>query len=302
VQAVGTAPMLRGRVVRLNGKPVERVPHSHDVAWAVRGDRGLTYAEELPAGSRLVAGDWWPRDYDGPPLISFVDEIAEGLGLKIGDSVTVNVLGRDITATIANLRSVDWRSLQINFAMVFSPNALKAAPHMQLVTVAADAAAELPLLKALTAEFPTVTAIRIKDALEAVDQLVEKLIIGVRAASAITFITGIIVLAGALAAGLSGRLYDAAVLKTLGATRAQLIGAFSVEFALLGLIAASFAVLAGTVAAWAIVRFLMEMSWTYSPAVALLTAAGAVIAAVAAGLLATWRALEAKPARLLRTE
>ncbi len=234
--------------------------------------------------------------------MSLVDDIAEGLDLEIGDTVTVNVLGREITARIANLRSVEFRTLQINFALVFSPNALRGAPHMQIVTVAADADAELPMLRALTAAFPTVTAIRIKDALAAVDELVEKLIVGVRAASAITFLTGIIVLAGALAAGLSGRLYDAAVLKTLGATRPQLIGAFSIEYALLGLIAAVFAVLAGTVASWAIVKFLMEMSWTYSPAVALLTAAGAVIAAVAAGLLATWRALEAKPARLLRTE
>lgn len=302
VEAVDTAPMLRGRVKLLNGRPVDEARPDPEVAWAVRGDRGLTYADELPAGSRLVAGRWWPRNYDGPPLVSFVDEVAEGLGLNIGDTVTVNVLGRDITAEIANLRHVDWRSLQINFAMVFSPNTLRAAPHAHIVTAAAAEETESAMLAAMSEAFPTVTAVRVRDALEAVNELVGKLIVGVRAASAVTFITGIVVLAGALAAGLAGRLYDAAVLKTLGATRPQLMGAFAIEYALLGLTAAAFATIAGTAAAWAIVRFLIEMPWTFSPATAVATAAAAMAATVVVGLLTTWRALDAKPARLLRTE
>jgi putative ABC transport system permease protein len=302
LQAVETAPMLRGRVQELNGVPVSEARPDPEVAWAVRGDRGFTYAEDLPQGSTLAAGEWWPREYDGPPLVSFAEEIARGIGLEIGDTVTVNVLGRDITATLANTRHVNWRSLQINFAMVFSPNALSGAPHANIVTVSTDEATESAMLSAVANAFPTVTAVRVRDVLAAVDELMAKLIVGVRAASAVTFVTGILVLAGALAAGLGGRLYDAAVLKALGATRRQLVSAFAIEYALLGLIAASFAVAAGSLAAWALVYFLIEIPWSFSPATALLTAAGAVFAAVTAGLATTWRALHAKPAQLLRTE
>jgi putative ABC transport system permease protein len=302
LQAVETAPMLRGRVQQLDGVPVSQVRPDPEVAWAVRGDRGFTYAQDLPQGSTLAAGDWWPADYDGPPLVSFAEEIARGLGLEIGDTVTVNVLGRDITATLANLRHVDWRSLQMNFAMVFSPNTLSGAPHANIVTVSTEAATESAMLTAVADAFPTVTAVRVRDVLAAVDDLMAKLIVGVRAASAVTFVTGILVLAGALAAGLGGRLYDAAVLKALGATRRQLVSAFAIEYALLGLIAAIFAVAAGSIAAWALVYFLIEIPWSFSAATALLTAVGAVFAAVTAGLLTTWRALHAKPAQLLRTE
>ena len=302
LRAVETAPMLRGRVQRLNEVPVSEARPDPEAAWAVRGDRGFTYSESLPQGSTLVAGDWWPANYDGPPLVSFADEIALGLGLEIGDTVTVNVLGREITATLASLRRVDWRSLQINFAMVFSPNTLSGAPHANIVTVSSDEASEEAMLTAVANAFPTVTAVRVRDVLAAVDELLAKLIVGVRAASAVTFVTGVLVLAGALAAGLGGRLYDAAVLKALGATRRQLVSAFAIEYALLGLIAALFAVAAGSIAAWALVRFLLEIPWSFSPLTALLTAAGAVIAAVTAGLMTTWRALHARPAHLLRTE
>jgi putative ABC transport system permease protein len=302
LEAVETAPMLRGRVQQLNGVPVSEVRTDPEAAWAVRGDRGFTYAKALPRGSTLVEGEWWPEDYDGPPLVSLAEEIAQGIGLEIGDTITVNVLGREITATLASLRQVDWRSLQINFAMVFSPNTLRGAPHANIVTVSTDEASEGAMLGAVAKVFPTVTAVRVRDVLAAVDELLAKLIVGVRAASAVTFVTGILVLAGALAAGLGGRLYDAAVLKALGATRRQLVSAFAVEYALLGLIAATFAVTAGSIAAWALVYFLIEIPWSFSLTTALATAAGAVVAAVTAGLATTWRALDAKPAQLLRTE
>ena len=101
----------------------------------LQSDRGLTYAADIPTGSKLVEGQWWEPDYSGPPLVSFEKKLADGLGLKIGDEVVVNVLGRDIAATIANLRTVDWQSLGINFVLVFSPNAFAGAPHTHIATV-----------------------------------------------------------------------------------------------------------------------------------------------------------------------
>ncbi len=298
----GSAPMLRGRIQKLNGRPVRETKIDPHVGWAFRGDRGLTYSAELPAGSVITKGKWWDKDYDGPPLVSFADEVAEGANLKIGDTVTVNILGRSITAEIASFRRVEWQSLRINFAMVFSPGTMRGAPHTSLVTVTMDQQYEDELLAAVSGKYKAVTAIRIKDALDAVNDLLAKLLLAIRSASSITMVTGILVLAGALASGLSTRTYDAVVLKTFGATRTQLIYAFIYEYALLGLVTAAFSVLIGSLSAYAIVSFVMEMNWSFSFTTAVATALIAMALTIIAGLLTTWRALTAKPARILRAE
>jgi putative ABC transport system permease protein len=302
VKSIEYAPMLRGRMVKVGDTPAEKVQASPDAAWALRGDRGLTYADTLPEGSTLVEGEWWPKDYEGPPLVSFVDEIARGIGLEIGDKVTVNVLGRDVTATVANLRSVNWRTLNINFVMVFTPNALRAAPHNHLVTVEMNGGDEAKLLNAMARAFPTVTAVRVKDALETVNELLGQMLAAIRGANALTLLTGVLVLAGALAAGLSSRIYDAVVLKTYGATRRQLITAFMIEYASLGLAAAVFGVIAGSLASWFLAKWILEMPWSFSAATAALTALTAMLLTILGGLSVTWRALSARPAFYLRNE
>ena len=129
------APMLRGRIVALNGVPVDKVEAAPDARWVLAGDRGLTYTDSVPPASTITEGEWWPKGYSGPPLVSFDAELAKGLGLKLGDPITVNILGRNIDATIASLRKIDWESLAINFVMVFSPNTLDGAPHRMLTTL-----------------------------------------------------------------------------------------------------------------------------------------------------------------------
>jgi len=302
VRGIGSAPMLRGRMVAVKGVPVARVAADPDAQWALRGDRGLTYAETLPEGSRLVEGAWWPRDYSGPPLVSMVDEIANGIGVKIGDEITVNVLGRDITARVANLRQVNWRSLGINFVMVFSPNTLATAPHSHIVTVEMEGGDEAQLLNAMARAFPSVTAVRVKDAIAIVSDLLGKMLNGVRGANGLTLFTGVMVLAGALAAGLSERIYDAAVLKTYGATRRQLMTAFVIEYAALGLASAAFGIVVGTAGSWFLAHWILELPWGFSLTTAALTALIAMAVTVLAGLAATWRALSARPWALLRNE
>ena len=302
VTHVNNTPMLRGRVVAVKGVPAEKVKASPDSDWALKGDRGITYAETLPEGSRLVEGEWWPADYSGPPLVSMVDDIARGIGVKIGDEITVNVLGRDITAKVANLRSVDWKSLGINFVMVFTPSTLKAAPHNHLVTVEMKGGDEAKLLNTMARAYPSVTAVRVKDAIDMVSGLLEKMLMAIRGANILTLLTGMLVLAGALAAGLSERLYEAVVLKTYGASRRQLIGAFVIEYAGLGLAAALFGLGVGSVASWFLSHFILEIPWSFSGPTAVLTALLAMVVTVAGGLAVTWRALSAKPGPLLRNE
>src|SRR5690606_7496165 len=208
------------------------------------------------------AGEWWPDDYEGEPLVSFAAQEAGELGLSLGDTVTVNVLGRNLTARIANFREVQWESLGINFVMVFSPNTFAGAPHSWLATLsdpAATPADEARLLNAVTRAFPAVTSVRVKDALDVVNTIVAQLAVAIRAAAAVALIASVLVLSGALAAGNRARVHDAVVLKTLGATRATLIRAFSLEYLMIGLATAVFALFAGGVAAWYVVSRIMTL-------------------------------------------
>lgn len=302
VTHVNNSPMLRGRVVAVKGVPAAKVNASPESNWALRGDRGLTYAETLPEGSKLVEGEWWPANYDGPPLVSLVDEIANGIGVTIGDEITVNVLGREITAKVANLRQVNWRSFGINFVMVFSPNTLKGAPHSHIVTVEMDGGDEAQLLNRMARAYPSVTSVRVKDAIDVVSGLLEQMLVAIRGANVLTLFTGVLVLAGALAAGLSERLYEAVVLKTYGASKRQLVGAFVIEYAGLGLAAAAFGLAVGSAASWFLARFILEMPWSFSFMTASLTALIAMLVTIIAGLAVTWTALSAKPAPYLRNE
>ena len=297
-------PMLRGRIVSANGIPADKLKPSDNAAWVLQSDRGITYTGEIPKGSRLVEGQWWGPDYDGPPLLSFEKRIADGLGLKLGDPVTVNVLGRDITARIANMRIVDWQSLAINFVLVYSPHAFDGAPSTHLATLSfADGgtpAEEGAILRAVADNFPMITAVRVKEALQAIGSIVENLVLAIRAASAITLIAAALVLGGALAAGHRARVYDAVILKTLGATRARLIGAYALEYLLLGGATALFGVLGGSIAAWLIVTELMHLRFAWLPWPAFAAAVGAVLVTVVLGLAGTFAALGQKPAPVLR--
>lgn len=296
-------PMLRGRVTALNGTDVAKMDIPPEGGWVLRGDRGLTYAETAPANSTIVQGDWWPAGYAGEPLVSFSAEEAGELGLKVGDTVTVNVLGRNVTARIANLREVDWESMGINFVMVFSPNVLAGAPHAWLATLALDSETpdgEREILNAVTRQFPAVTSVRVKDALDIVNRLAGQLATAIRAAAAIALIASVLVLSGALAASNRARIHDAVVLKMLGATRRVLVSAFVIEYAMIGLATALFALFAGGVAGWFVVARIMTLPAAFLPEVAVSTIGVALVLTVGFGLIGTWRVLGHKAAPVLR--
>ncbi len=296
-------PMLRGRIVEARGAKAEELKPSPDAAWVLQSDRGLTYTGELPSGSKVVEGNWWGADYSGPPLVSFEKRLADGLGLKLGDSITVNVLGRNVTAKIANMRTVDWQNLGINFVLVFSPNAFRGAPHTHIATLTeqnASPESDAKIIKAVAAAFPSVTSVRVREALQTVGEVVTNLALAIRASSAITLIAAMLVLGGALAAGHRHRVYDAVILKTLGATRARLIGAYALEYLMIGLATAVFGLLAGTVAAWLIVTRLMTLTFVWDGPSAAAVVAGALAVTIGLGLIGTLVALNQKPAPVLR--
>src|SRR3954471_24670567 len=301
--SVEDVPMLRGRIVGARGVKAEDLKPSHDAEWVLQSDRGLTYTAEIPKGSTVVEGQWWPADYNGPPLVSFEKKLADGLGLGIGDEVVVNVLGRDIAASISNMRNVDWQSLGINFVLVFSPNAFRGAPHTHIATLTephAEAAADARIIKAVADAFPMVTSVRVREALETIGAVVTNLVLAIRGASAVTLISAILVLGGALAAGHRHRVYDAVILKTLGATRVRLLGAYALEYLMIGFATAVFGVIAGSIAAWLIVTRLMTLSFIWQAGSAAGVVLAALIVTVGLGLAGTLLALNQKPASVLR--
>jgi putative ABC transport system permease protein len=300
---VQRVPMLRGRITQLKGVDIDKLTIPAEAAWVTRGDRGITYAPEPPENANVSAGKWWAADYSGEPLVSFAEEEAGELGLKLGDSVTVNVLGRNITAKIANFRRIQWESMSINFVMVFSPNAFAGAPHGWLATLSdpkLDAAGDAKVLNAVTRAFPAVTSVRIKDALDVAERLVGQLAGAIRAAAAIALISSVLVLAGALAAGNRTRVHDSVILKMLGATRRTLVTAFTLEYFLIGLATALFGLAAGAGAAWFVVVNIMKLQWTFDPLIAVGTVAVALVLTIGFGLIGTWRVLGEKSAPVLR--
>jgi len=302
--ALERVPMLRGRIVEANGIKADDLKPAEGSRWVLRGDRGITYSGTVPAGSRVVDGKWWSTDYAGEPLVSLESKSAHDLNLKIGETITVNVLGRNITARIANLRAVDWENLGINFVLVFSPGAFNGAPHADIATLTfADggtAAEEAAFIKALARAFPTVTAVRVKDALDTIDALIGNLVLALRGASSLTLIAAALVLGGGLAASQRFRIYDAVVLKTFGATRAKLLAAYALEYLLIGLATVLFGVAMGTLAADLVVTRVMEFPFVWVPGQAVGAALTALFATLILGLAGTFTALGRKPAEILR--
>lgn len=299
VSKAESAPMLRGVLTQINGRPAREVAGEH---WVVRGDRGLTYSETPQQNARVVAGEWWPEGYEGPAQVSFAQEEAEEIGLKIGDTLVVNVLGRDIAATITSFRQVDFSSAGMGFVMTMNPAALRGAPHTWISTVYAEPDAEAAILRDLSRAYPNITAIRIRDAIDRVTEALNAIATATAWAAAATLVTGFVVLIGAAAAGERARVYEAAVMKTLGATRAKILASFALRSAMTGAAAGIVAIVAGGLAGWAVMRFVMEADFVFEPVSAIAIVLGGVLTTMAAGLLFALRPLAARPAQVLRAQ
>jgi len=303
VEDLVMVPSLRGQITAFNGIPARQAIVAPDEDWVISGDRGVTYATE-PALDRytIVAGEWWPADYDGPPLISIYEDIARAFGAQVGDRLTVNVLGRNIEAEIASIRDIEWQNGTVNFTMVFSPNPLAAAPHTSMATVQTTAEGDTLFERAIYDAFPNVTTIRVRDILASVEELLGQLGAAIRVVAIVTLAAGTLVLGGAMAAGHKRRTYDAVIFKVLGAARWDVVRAFLVEYGLLGMLAAAIAAVIGTVAAWGVITFVMEADWIWLGWPIATTLAVALVITLTLGMVGTWRALSARAAPLLRNE
>jgi putative ABC transport system permease protein len=301
--AIQRTPMVRGRVTAIAGRPVDDVAINPDVAWTLRGDRGLTYMAAKPAAADIVDGVWWPADYAGPPLVSIDANVASGYGVGIGDTLGFNILGREVTAEIASLRNIDWTNLSMNFVFVFSPGLLEVAPHSIIASVKTESAdIDEVVQKAVSRQFRNISAIRVKDALDAATKILSSVDFAVRLTAMVTLVAGILVLAGAIGAEHRRRIQDGVILKVLGATRWRVIAAHLFEYGLLGLITATIAAAIGTSAAWVLLAKVMGAGFVFSTSAVFGTVAACLFVTIGFGLIGTWRALGLKVAPMLRNE
>ena len=296
-----SVPFLRGRIVRVNGLDPEQALVRDQHAWLIQGDRGLSYATVAP-GDPVVNGEWWPEDYAGPPLLSVDVDVIDAFDLALGDTITLNVLGREITAEVRHVRRVEWQAMQVNFALLLSPEPLRRAPHSYVATVGATPEAEVLVERALVREFPQVTTVRVREALGRVAELMGSIAAAARGVGGVTLLSGALVLAGAVAAGHRRRTYESVVLKVLGVGRRDVILIHAAEFALLGLVTGVIAAAVGTVTAWGVTTQVLDQEWTFLPGTVAGTVAFCVLLTLGLGLAGTWRALGESASPYLRNE
>lgn len=293
-------PSLRGRVVSVNGVPAEQALKDKNEEWVTHTDRGFTYVAEQPPHSRLTEGTWWPRDYSGPPALSIATNVARAFDIGVGDKMVIEILGVETEATVMNVREISWASFAMNFAMTFAPGAVDDIPSPYIATVIVDGDAETGLQSRLARELPNVTSVRIRDALELAQGFLRAIADAVRVSAALTLIAGTLVLSGGIAAARRRHVYDAVVLKVLGATRGRIMRSFLMEYALLGLMTVSIAAGLGTLGGWAAMTFILNMPFSFSATSVLWVTALCLGITVLAGMSGTWRAMGQKPAAYLR--
>lgn len=297
---IRTVPAMRGTITGYGTTRVADLKTLPEGAWALRGERGLTYSATLPEGSELTAGKWWPRDYAGPPLVSIDARLAEALALKIGDPISYSLLGVERSARIASFRRISWDTMGFNYVMVFSPNAIEDAPHNLAATIDLPPGQEGMVMRALLPRFPSVSVIEVRGVIGQIRDIVSQMATAITAAASVAILAGIAVLIGAIAAAREARTYDGVILRTLGATRLQVLGVQALEYAFLSVVLSALALLLGLGGAWYVVTQLFSFEWLPDYAVVLATLVGGAVMTMAIGLIGAWPILGARPASALR--
>jgi len=298
---INIVPALRGTIVAYGGRRVADLKELPEDGWFLRGERGVSYSDTLPEGSELVEGDWWPEGYDGPPLISLDHDAAKVMNVGVGDKIVVSVLGREIDAQIASLRQVNWETMGFNYIMVFSPNTLRAAPHGLAATITLKrSGAEGTLSRALLTAFPTVSIVAVSEVVGQVTLLLAQMSTAIVLSGSVAILAGIAVLIGAIAASRHVRAYDSTILKTLGATRWQILGSQAIEYGLLAAVLVFVALGLGLAAAWFVIVQIFEFGWSPDWVLVLSTLGAGAVVTLGIGLLGSIPLMSVRPAQALR--
>ena len=295
-------PLLRGAIKKLKSVPVSELKIPDEIDWIFREDRGLTWMRKPLEAMDIVKGDWWPADYSGKPLVSLDEEVAVLMDLEIGDSMTINILGRDIEVEIANLRRIEWQSFAINFVVVFSPGLLEKAPQSYLATLVTSAEHEDQVESTIVESFPTLSSIRVRQTLQEISQILATVANFLSLASLLTLVAAVIVIAGAMITSRQKRAEEMVIFKVLGATKAQVLKAFIVEYGLMGLLSAVVAAGLGLTASYLVIVEIMDGTFQID----FFSLVGVLILGslltIAIGFIGTFNSLRVKSAQFLRND
>ena len=297
---INLIPALRGSVTEYAGNRVADMDTLPEGAWVLRGDRGLTYSAELPEGSTLTEGKWWDKNYSGPPLVSMEEEQAAALGVKLGDTLTISVLGVEVQGKIASFRRVDWDNFGLNYVLVFSPGSLDNAPHNMVATLTIPEAQEAAVARAVPPVFPSASLLEVGEIVSQITVLLTQMARAIAAAASIAILAGIAVLVGAIAASRASRIYDSVILKLLGATRRQILGAQALEYALLSVLLGLVALGLGLLAGWYVIVEIFDFRFAPDPLTLGITLMGGAGLTFLLGMAGSLPVLAAKPAEALR--
>jgi putative ABC transport system permease protein len=310
-------PLVRSRLSALKGHPIKIEPASEEEEqrektaekeerrkkWYLTREYVLTFLQDLPKDNKVIQGEWWkPGQVFTKPLVSIEEDAANQLGLRIGDSVELDVQGAPITGEISSIRQVEWGNFSTNFYMIFSPGALDGSPHTYVATVRVTPSEEVALQQAVVASYPNVTAINIGDVLESFAQVLDRLSLAIRAVALFCVLSGGLVMAAALAATRYRRLYESVILKALGATRGVIAQTFAVEYALLGILGGLLGSILASALSWALLKTVFDLSWSFQPAVLATGFAATIALTLLVGFLSTYRILGHAPLSVLRHE
>ncbi len=302
---IRSVPIVNARLVSVDGRPVQDMTgggreDDRRRRWALTREQNLTYLRDLPDDNRIVEGEWWSDPAQSE--VSLEREFAGELEAKVGSTLAFDVQGIRVDLRVTSLRQVEWKSFRPNFFVVIEPGVLESAPQFRVVAARLVAGSEQEVQDALAAAFPNVVVINIREVLEKIAAILEKVGRGVRALGAFTALAGVAILAGAVGATTVRRGREVAILKTLGMTRLGVVAVFAVEHAVVGLVAGAIGATGGGVLAWAVVTRGMDLEWRLDLLPFLAALVGCAALAAIAGTVASGRALTRRPVEVLRAE
>lgn len=293
-------PMLRGALRQVNGVPAADVQtRGPEATFLLSGEVPLTFRNQMPITSKLTAGDWWPPDYQGSGLVSLHQSLRSGLGVDIGDTLTFEIFGEQITVEIANFRDYSWQG-GIDFLATFSPGVLEAYPTTLFAAVTALPGREDAAERELATALPAISFIAIGDTLKQITNALSQLSFAAALIGGVAVGNGLLVLIGSLASGRRQREADTVITKVLGATRLELMVTAFTQYLLLGLLAAIPATILGIGLGWLISEVMLEVDFTVGSALLLVVLGVATLITAGLGATTILRAASARPARLLR--
>lgn len=293
-------PLVRARMSTINGESVkDREYPTPGGRWMANREANLSWATTMSSSNELIDGQWWPQDYDGPPLISIEEDAAIETGLALGDVLTFRIAGRELEATIASIRKINWDSFQPNFFFVFSPGAMDKLPTTYIASLRLDQEQRSVLVK-LVRTHPSISVIDLDSILQQIRGIVEKASLAVQAVFAFTLAAGVAVLFAAVQSTIDERRFESALLRALGARRRTVFAGVMAEFAALGFAAGLLASAGASILAAIVARQLFELPYEFNPLLWIVGLVAGVLVVCVSGYFAARGAVNAHPVDVLR--